>query len=354
MATITVPTDKLIISLDGYATNSFGGANGVIGGSNGGLATMFIPTENFTLTNIIINYTISTTPSPNTFDIGIQGFNATTGLPDGTFVTSGTWTAPSSGSGFANIAVTSFSMVKGTQYYIVIRNAVSGYTGSVSILANCSNNTFHKVAGSHTRTSGVWGTASTRPGGGIWLYSGSKYYGYGCYPVSGSSTARSSPNEIGTTFQLPTGHPTLTLKSMQFNLVTVTTGTTFEVRVRNTSGTLLATAVVDGDLNTTSTLPYFEFNNPVDFIAGTKYYIMLSGTSGTPPLMRSCVNLSSAFMTDLRNGIVANLVEYDGTTFTETTSNTCQGYLLFDKIQYDQTGGTTVYSLPAGFNQLDF
>ena len=53
MPTITVPTDKLIIPLDGYSTLNWGGAAGVISGSNGGLAVMFIPQENFTLTNII-------------------------------------------------------------------------------------------------------------------------------------------------------------------------------------------------------------------------------------------------------------------------------------------------------------
>jgi len=354
MATITVPTDKLIIPLDGYTSQNYGGAAVNIGGSNGGVATMFIPQENFTLTNIIFFYTINTAPSPNTFDVGIQSFNASTGLPDGTFLTSNTWNAPSSGSGFANVSVTSFSMVKGTDYYIVIRNATSGYSGSVSIAAMANNNTNHKVAGSHTRTSGVWAAASTRPGGNMWLYSGSKYYGYGLYAVTGSETARSSPNEIGTTFQLPANHPTLTLKSMMFNVVTANIGTVFECRVRNAAGTLLATATVDGDFNTSNGVPYFEFNNSVDFVAGTKYYIMLTGTSGTPPLMRTANQFSSAFMTDIRNGIVANFVEYDGTTYTETTTKTCQGYLMFENLKYDQTGGSTVYSLPAGFNQLDF
>jgi hypothetical protein len=354
MPTITVPTDKLIIPLDGYSTVNWGGANGVIGASNGGLAVMFIPQETFTLTNIIFFYTINTAPSPATFDVGIQGFNATTGLPDGTFQTSGTWTAPSTGSGFANVSVTSFSMVKGADYYIVIRNATSGFSGSVSITISPNNATTQKVAGSHTRTSGVWSGASTRPGGCFWLYSGTKYYGYGCYPISGSATARSSPNEIGTTFQLPANHPTLTLRSMQFYTVSPNAGTTYEVRVRNAAGTLLATSGLDGDFVSTGSTPYFEFDTPVDFVAGTKYYIMLTGTSGTPPLMRTCTNFSGALMTDIRGGIVANLVEYNGTTFTETTAVTCQGYLMFDAIKYDQTGGTTTYSLPAGFNQLDF
>jgi len=355
MATITVDTDKLIIPLDGFtAQNTYGSTSFAIAGSNGGVAWYYVPQENFTLTTIIFFYNVTTTPSPATFDVGIQGISGTTGLPDGTFQTSGTWTCPASGSGFASVTVTSFSMVKGTPYYVVIRNATTGYSGSVSITNTCNNNTLHRYAGSHTRTSGVWSGASTRPGGNFWLYSGTKYYGPSCHTTSGSETARSSPNEIGTTFQLPTNHPTIRLKSMQFQVVSPTTGTTFEVRVRNGAGTLLATAVVDGDFNTTASLPFFEFNNTVDFVAGTKYYIMLTGTSGTPPLLRTAVNVNGNLMTDVRNGIIANKVEYNGTTYTETTGSTCFGYLLFDALKYDQTGGSTVYSLPAGFNQLDF
>lgn len=352
MATITIPTDKLVIPLDGFATFSFGSAGQNITSSNGGAAGYYVPPENFTLTQIVFHYTVTTGPSPNTFDVGIQGFNATTGLPDGTFQTSGTWTCPASGSGFATVNVTSFSMVKGTPYYFVVRNATSGYSGSIQITCMCSNKTTDRLIGTHGRTSGVWNNASTRPSGNFWFYSGTKYYGNSCFTLSASETARSSPNEIGTTFQLPANHPTLTLRSCQFNLATVNTGTVFEVRVRNTAGTLLATAQVDGDFNTTATLSYFEFDTPVDFVAGTKYYIMLTGITGTSPLMRTCTQPNAQIPTDIRNGIIANMVEYNGTTFTETTTKICQGYLLFDTIKYDQTGGSTVYSLPAGFNSF--
>jgi len=354
MATITIPTDKLIIPLDGFtAQNTWGSVAQNINANNGGVAWYYVPQEAFTLTTIIFFYSVTTTPSPATFDVGIQGISGT-GLPNGTFATSGTWTCPASGSGFASVTVTSFAMVRGTPYYVVIRNATSGYSGAVSITTGNNNNTLNKMVGYHTRTSGVWGGASTRAGGNFWLYSGTKYYGPSTYTTTGSETARSSPNEIGTTFQLPANHPTITLRSLQFQTVSPSTGTVFSVRVRNAAGTLLATATIDGDFNTTASQPYFELDTPVDFVAGTKYYIMLTGTTGTPPLMRTAINLNAQVMTDVRNGIVANMVEYNGTTYTETTSKTCLGYLLFDTIKYDQTGGTTVASLPAAFNQLDF
>ena len=354
MATVTVPSDKIIIPLDGFtAQNTYGSTAFAIAGSNGGTAWYYVPQENFTLTTIIFFYNVTTAPSPATFDVGIQGLNATTALPDGTFQTSGPWTCPASGSGFASVTVTSFSMVKGTPYYVVIRNATTGYSGSVSITNTCNNNTLHRYAGSHTRTSGVWSGASTRAGGNFWLYSGSKYYGPCIYTTTGSDSARISPNESGTSFVLPANHPTLTLRSMQFYCTTFNTGTVFSVRVRNTSGTLLATATVDGDFNTTTSLPYFEFDTPVNFVAGTKYYIMLTGTTGTPPLLRISTNLNAQLMTDVRNGIEAVAVTYDGTTFTELTNRSCLGYLLFDALTYTQTGGATTYSIPASFSQLE-
>ena len=354
MPTISVPSNKIIFSLDGNSTFSYGSASGAFSGSNAGLGIIFVPQENFTLTQIIFQYTVSTTPSPATFDVGIQLPDATTGQPSGTFQTTAVWTCPTSGSGFASVTVPSFSMVKGTQYYIVIRNAISGYTGLVNITAMVSNRLNEKTYGYQGRTSGVWAATSTRPGGAIWLYSGTKYYGYGLYNTSGSEAALTSPNELGTTFQLPSGHPTMTLEGVCFNMVTINTGTLFDVKVRDSSGTLLATATVDGDFCSTTSFPYFVFNTPIDIVAGTKYYIMLAQNSGTTPLLRTCVNFSGTLMTDVRNGIVANKVAYNGTTYTETTGTNCQGYLVFNNLKYNQTGGTATYSLPAGFNQIDF
>jgi hypothetical protein len=354
MPTISVPTNKLVIPLDGFATVNFGSASGNIGASNGGLAWYYIPTETFTLTTIIFQFTISTTPSPATFDVGIQGANATTGLPDGTFTTSGVWTAPAAGSGWAAITVTSLSLTKGTPIYVVIRNAVSGFSGSVSIASNCSNKTVDKLIGTHTRTSGVWSGPSTRPGGSFYLYSGTKYYGRSTYTLSGSEIAQVAPNEVGTTIQFPANGPDLILKRAVFNVTTVVVGTVFALNVRDAAGTLLGQSTLDGDFVTTTSFPTFTFPSPITLTAGTKYYIMLAQVSGTTPLMRTCVNYNAQSMTDIRNGVIANKVAYNGTTYTETTGSTCQGFLEFETIQYNQTGGTPTYSLPAGFNQLDF
>jgi hypothetical protein len=355
MPTITVPTEKLIIPLDGFATVQYGSSSQAIAANNAGVAWYYVPPETFTITSIIFNFTVGTGPSPNTFDVGIQGVDATTGKPNGTFVSSGVWTCPASGGGFATVTVSSFSMVKGTAYYVVVRNAISGYSGNVTINVNCSSNQSGSVFGAHTRTSGVWSGATTRPGGNFWLYSGTKYYGPSCYTLSASETARTGSDEIGTTIQLPAGHPTLTLTGVIFNLASFNVET-YTVRVRNAAGTILASNASDGDFNTNQNVPYWELNTTVDLVAGTKYYILLCETpdAGDVPLMRTCTNLNAALMTDVRNGIVANMVVYNGTTYTETTTKTCQGYLMFNGIKYDQTGGTTVASLPAGFNQLDF
>ena len=156
---------------------------------------------------------------------------------------------------------------------------------------------------------------------------------------------------------------------MLFNLSTFSIDTIYSVKVRDASRNLLATATFNGNFNSSSftfnsngvpttfysfNLPYFEFDTPVDFTANTKYYITFTGTTGTPPLLRYSTNLNAQLMTDVRNGIEAHFVTYDGTTYTEFTNRTCQGYLLFDAIKYEQLGGTTIYSSAAGFNQLDF
>lgn len=351
MATITVPTSKLLLPLDGFTTINFGAATSAIGGSNGGVAWYYVPQETHNVTSVIIQYSINTAPSPNTFNVGIQGVNATTGMPDGTFTTSGTWTAPASGSGFAAVTVTTASLTKGTAYYIVVRNAVSGYTGSVSIFSTASNNTTSKTRGSHGRTSGVWGQASNRPGGNVWLYSGTKYYGTGLAGTSGSEAAVTGANEIGTTLTMPVGTPDLQLYGVVLNAVTINAGSLFNIILKNSAGTTLATATLDGDQM--NTLIYAVFPSSQTIVAGSKYYIMMKANTGTTPLIRSASQYSGALMTDVRNGVVMNKVTYNGTTYTETTGVALQGYLLFNNISYTQTGGTPVYSLPASFSQIE-
>ena len=350
MATITVPTQKLLIPFDGFSFHTFGSASNSITGSNGGVAWLYTPQENHNITQIIFQYTINTTPSPNTFDVGIQGINATTGKPDGTFVSSGTWTAPSSGNGFATVNITSYAVTKGTDYYIVIRNATSGYSGSVSIAATANNVTLNRGNGAYQRTSGVWSAPTTRPGGNYWLYSGTKYYGNNCYSLSGSEATVTGSNEIGTTFILPANMPTLKLSAVLLYTVTINAGSLYDIILKDSSGTTLSTVTLDGDQVNTYT--YAMFPTSISITPGSKYYVMMKQNTGTTPRLRTCVNPSAQIMTDIRNGIVANKVTFNGTTYTETTTVTCQGFLLFDEISYDQTGGSTIYSLPAGFNSF--
>ena len=351
MATINVPTSKLCLPIDGFTTTNFGSAAGTMSGSNGGVAVYYVPQENHSVTTIIFQYTIGTAPSPNTFDVGIQGLNATTALPDGTFISSGTWTAPSAGSGFAAVTITTTSLTKGTPYYLVIRNATAGYSGSVSITININNNTQHRTRGSHTRTSGVWAVASTRPGGAIWMYSGTKYYGDGLYGTTGSEAAVTGVNEIGTTLTLPANTPDLQLYGVCLNAVTINAGSLYDIILKNSAGTTMSTITLDGDHN--QVLIYGIFSTPQTITAGSKYYIMMKANTGTTPLMRTAAQYNASLMTDIRNGVVMNRVTYNGTTYTETTATTLQGYLLFNNIAYTQTGGASVYSIPASFNQLE-
>jgi hypothetical protein len=351
MPTINVPTSKLLLPLDGFSTANFGGASGAITSSNGGVAVYYVPQVTHNVTTIVFQYTINTAPSPNTFDVGIQGVNATTGFPDGTFITSGTWTAPASGSGFATTTVTTTSLTKGTAYYLVIRNAVSGFTGSVNIFNNVNNTTTGKTRGAHGRISGVWSAATVRPGGGIWLYDGTKYYGTGLQSSSGSEAAVTGVNEIGTTLTLPVNTPDISLYGVCIYAVTINAGSLYDIILKNSAGTTLSTITLDGDHN--QNYIYGIFPSAQTITAGSKYYIMMKANTGTTPLIRTAVNFSGALMTDIRNGVVMNKVTYNGTTYTETTGSTLQGYLLFNNIAYTQTGGASVYSIPASFSQLE-
>ncbi len=352
MALITTPTQKTYFALDGFNTYGYGNIGFAIAGSNGGVAFPWVAPESFTLTQILFTYSVTTAPSPNTFDVGIQGFDATTGMPNGTFVSSGTWTCPASGGGFATVTVSGLSIVAGTQYYVVVRNATAGYTGSVSITCCCRSSSADKTYLPSTRTSGVWATSQLRPAGNFWLYSGTKYYGPSISTTSGSEVAVTAPNEVGVAVTFPAAGPNYILRKVSLYITTIGLGTVYRIGVRDTAGILLASSTLDGDFATGNYMGQV-LDTDVTLVAGTKYYIMLQQVTGTSPLLRMCVQPSAQLMTDVRQGVVANRATFNGTTFTETLTSCPQGYLEFSGIEYTQTGGAPVYSLPASFSQIE-
>ena len=356
MPITTVNTEKIVIALDNlYSGNDYGGVMTDIGR---GLAFIFIPKENFTVTQILFRVQSYGTYTNSIFTVSIQNLDAQ-GKPNNIDQTSGTFNGPAVQPNYAGemstVNVTPYNLTKGVPIYVVFRNNDSNWPGGVNILIGIDNN-YRSATKSYTYRSstGVWDRLQGYHSNQISFYSGSKYYGDACFSTQPflASTARSSPNEIGTTFQLPANHPTLSLKGIQLHVQSAQANTVFDLKIRNSSGTLLSSASVDGDFNTAGNIPYFFFNTSVDFVAGTKYYIMLTGISGTPPLILSTIQPSGQFMTDIRNGIVANLVEYNGTTFTETTNKNVRGYLMFDAIKYDQIEPPPIYSKPGGFSQF--
>jgi hypothetical protein len=356
MAITTVNTDKILISLDNFFTGAT--YEGVQTDVARGLAFIFIPKENFTVTQIIFSAGGYSDFSSDVFTVGIQNLDAQ-GKPDNIYQNSGTFNGfpvqPNYASILFTVNVTPYNMIKGIPVYVVFKNNNINRTQSILILISNDFNYRSATKGFVSRLSdGTWDRLQNYYSNQIFFYSGSKYYGDACYALQPflASTARSSPNEIGTTFQLPANHPTLRLKGVQLHVQSAQANTVFELRIRNSSGTLLSSVSVDGDFNSAGGLPYFLFSTSVDFVAGTKYYIMLTGISGTPPLILSTIQPSGQFMTDIRNGIVANLVEYNGTTFTETTNKNVRGYLMFDAIKYDQIEPPPIYSKPGGFSQF--
>jgi hypothetical protein len=357
MPITTVNTDNLVISLDNLSTGN--NYSTLVTNIGRGLAFIFIPKENFTVTQIIFRINATGADySAQIFTVSIQNIDAE-GKPDNINQTSGTWNGPIAPI-YINVAemrtvnVTPYNMVKGVPIYVVFKNNDSNWTGGVNFQISCDTDRRSATKGYTFFSNGVWNRRQSYHSNQICFYSGSKYYGDACFAITPSSisTAKSSPNEIGTTFQLPANHPTLSLKGVQLHVTSALANTVFELRIRNSSGTLLSSVSVDGDFNTAGNTPYFFLSTPVDFVAGAKYYIMITGISGTPPLINTSIQPSGQFMTDIRNGIVANLVEYNGTTFTETTDKNVRGYLMFGAIKYDQTEPPPIYSKPGGFSQF--
>jgi hypothetical protein len=124
--------------------------------------------------------------------------------------------------------------------------------------------------------------------------------------------------------------------------------------VRDSGGTILNQTQYDTDFTSPSGYYPCILSSDVWLTAGNKYYITFGSVSGTAPAPRIMTGITSAqLMQDLSGGVICNVVSYNGTTFTETTTARICGSLIFNGIRYTQTGGgTTNYIVPAGFNTL--
>lgn len=334
-------------------------AGGQINANNGGICWVFQAEETATITRISLRVSaIPTTPSAS-LSVGLQSL--TTGAPSGNWLdgstTSSTNFASESGGSTGVKTYTlpnSVNITAGQMFAVVVRNPTSGWTGDISFNYTHFVKSFVGIPYHIRRTSGVWGTRGGLFPSHVFYGSATKWYGLcGLSTAESSGTTPSGSTEYGWAVTIPSGHPDVRLHTVYQKLVTFASGGTWDVVIRNTAGTALHTSSFDQDYTSPSGYYPCVLSSDVWLTAGTKYYIMFKAGTGTCPTPRVMTGFTSAaLLSDVSNGVVCNVVSYNGTTFTETTTARPVGSLIFNGLRYTTTGGTTQYIIPAGFNQL--
>lgn len=335
-------------------------AGGQINANNGGLAWIFQAEETTTITRVSLRVSaVATTPSAS-LSVGLQSL--TSGSPSGNWLdgagTSSTNFAPETGASTGVKTYTlpnSVSITAGQLFAVVVRNPTTGWTGDISF--NYTHFTRASVGFPyHTRrASGVWSARGNLMPSHVFYGSATKWYGNcGLMTLESAGTTPSGTTEYGWAFTIPAGHPDVRLHSVLQKLTTFTAGASFAVKTYTSAGTLLDTSTFDCDYTSPSGYYPCILDQDIWFTAGQKYYIMFAAVGGTTcPTPRITTSFASAgLLTDVSDGIVCNIASYNGTTFTEITTGRPVGTLVFNGLRYDQTGGTTNYIIPAGFNSI--
>lgn len=334
-------------------------AGGQINANNGGLCWVFQAEETATITRVSLRVSaVATTPSAS-LSVGLQSL--TTGAPSGNWLdgagTSSTNFAAETGASTGVKTYTlpnSVSITAGQMFAVVVRNPTTGWTGDISFNYTHFIKSGVGVPYHIRRVSGAWGTRGGLFPSHVFYGSATKWYGLcGLSTAESSGTTPTGTTEYGWAITIPSGHPDVRLHAIYQKLVTFAAGGTFNVVVRDTSGTALQTSSFDQDFTSPSGYYPCVLSSDIWLTAGTKYYIMFKAGTGTCPTPRIMTGFTTAAMlSDVSNGVVCNIVSYNGTTFTETTTSRPVGSLIFNGLRYTQTGGTTSYIVPAGFNTI--
>lgn len=334
-------------------------AGGQINANNGGLAWIFQAEETAVITRISLR--VSAMPNTPSSDLNVGLQSLTSGSPSGNWLQGSTTSStnfalePGTSTGVKTYTLpNSVNLTAGQMFAVVVRNDTTGFTGDISF--NYTHFTRASVGFPyHTRrASGVWGARGNLMPSHVFYGSATKWYGNcGIATAESSGTVPSGATEYGWAITIPSGHPDLRFHGVLQKFVSYVAGSSFQMIVRSTAGTSLATGTFDTDY--TSPQNYYPciLSSDLWLTSGTKYYIMFGAVTGTAPTPRVMTGFASAaLLSDISDGIVCNVVSYNGTTFTETATARPVGTLMFNGLQYDQTGGTTISSIPAGFNQL--
>ena len=356
MAFITTDTE-LYFHAQGVE-GDFTVAGGQINANNGGLAWIFQAEETAVITRISLR--LSAMPNtPNTdLSVGLQTLTA--GNPSGNWMvgsttnTSNFASEPGTSTGVKTyILPASVNLTAGQLFAVVVRNDTSGFSGDLSF--NYTHFTRASVGFPyHTRrTSGTWGARGNLMPSHVFYGSATKWYGNcGLSTAESTGTVPSGATEFGWTFQMPSGHPDVRLHAITQKFASYTAASTFNLVIRNTAGTSLATGSFDCDYTSPSGYYPCILSTDVWLTSGTKYHFMFQEGTGTAPGPRVFTGFTAAILPDVSDGIICHSVTYNGSTFNEGTGTRLCGTLIFNGLRYDQTGGTTNYIIPAGFNSI--
>lgn len=333
-------------------------AGGQINANNGGLAWIFQAEETATITRISLR--VSAMPNTPNADLNVGLQSLTAGLPSGSWLSgSGTSTTnfalePGTSTGVKTYTLPAgVNLTAGQLFAVVVRNDITGFAGDISF--NYTHFTRASVGFPyHTRrASGVWGARGNLFPSHVFYGSATKWYGNcGISTAEGTGTVPSGATEFGWSFQLPAGHPDLRLHGITQKFASYTAGSTFNLVIRTSTGTVLDTSTFDCDYTSPSGYYPCILDQDIWLTAGTKYYFTFQAATGTAPGPRTFTALTAALLSDLSDGITCASVTYNGTTFNEGTGTRLIGTLMFNGMRYDQTGGTTNYIIPSGFNTL--
>ena len=331
---------------------------GQINANNGGLAWVFQAEETATITRISLRVSAMPNTPNNDLNVGLQSL--TSGLPSGNWLVGSTTNTtnfalePGNSTGVKTYTLpAAVNLTAGQIFAVVVRNPTTGYNGDISF--NYTHFTRASVGFPyHTRrVSGVWGARGNLMPSHVFYGTATKWYGNcGLSTAESSGTVPTGATEFGIAFQMPAGHPDVRLHGVTQKFASYTAGATFNLRVRNAAGTILASGAYSCDYTSPSGYYPCILANDVWLTSGTKYYLMFQAGTGTAPAPRVFTGFTAAILPDVSDGIICNSVTYNGTTFNEGTGTRLCGTLMFNGLQYNQTGGTTNYIIPAGFNQL--
>ncbi len=127
----------------------------------------------------------------------------------------------------------------------------------------------------------------------------------------------------------------------------------------NSAGTTLYSSVYDNDQfvdSSSGLMNEFIVANGLWIQPNTRYYVMFRSTtaSANKNIFRLIIP-SATMLADFTGGIQWGVSRYASGTFIDDATAIPSAALEICGIRYFQTpGGTTTYSLPAGFNQLSF